>query len=105
MDTSKRSILKSITWRIVGIVILGLIAYEMTKDVKAMTGITLVFNVVRFVLYYGHERLWERIKWGRMRHPLAHLPVRADLTLQDYQIIEAFLEEQKYSAREPEYQI
>lgn len=105
MDTPKRSWVKSITWRIVGIIILGLIAYWLTKDWKAMTGITLIFNFVRLILYYGHERIWERIAWGRLHHPLEHLPVRSNLSEQDYRIIQEFLEKQEYSSDQPEYQI
>jgi len=68
MDTKKRSWAKSIIWRVIGIVLLGVIAYLITGDWKEMTSITVVFHSIRVVMYYYHERLWERISWGRSKH-------------------------------------
>jgi uncharacterized membrane protein len=83
MDTRKRSWAKSLTWRILGIVLLGLITYMITKDWKEMAVITVVFHGIRVVLYYAHERIWEKIDWGRVKHPLASLPVDRELTPED----------------------
>lgn len=66
-DTHLRSWTKSITWRIIGIVILGVLAWLVTGNWGQTTVITLTFHVIRFVLYYFHERAWERIGWGRKR--------------------------------------
>ncbi len=56
--------MKSLSWRIVGIVLLGAIAYAITGDYKEMTVITVLFHGIRFFMYYIHERIWERINWG-----------------------------------------
>jgi uncharacterized membrane protein len=66
MDSKKRSWMKSITWRIVGIIVLGIISYFATSNIKEMTQITLVFNGIRLNLYYYHERIWNRIEYGRI---------------------------------------
>ncbi|MCK4304235.1 MAG: DUF2061 domain-containing protein [Candidatus Eisenbacteria sp.] len=87
MDTKKRSWGKSITWRVFGIVLLGLISYLITHDWKDMATITVVFHSIRLILYYFHERIWERISWGKLKHPLAELPVTQQLTPDDLQII------------------
>jgi uncharacterized membrane protein len=29
------------------------------------TLITIAFHTIRLVLYYYHERVWERVRWGR----------------------------------------
>ena len=63
-DTKLRSWTKSITWRITGIVILGAITYLVTGNWEATTVIALTFLRIRLFLYYYHERLWEKIKWG-----------------------------------------
>jgi len=65
MDTWKRSWAKSITWRILGIILLFAIAWVLTGDIAQTTTITVVFHGIRVVLYVFHERAWERIKWGR----------------------------------------
>lgn len=105
MDTKKRSWIKSVTWRIVGVVILGAITYLVTWDWGKTTGITAIFHGVRLVLYYWHERLWERIDWGKVRHPLSHLPMREGLTADDVREIAKLLEEKAFVVGPPEYEI
>ena len=75
--------MKSITWRILGIVLLGAISYAITRDWKEMAIITVIFHGIRVVLYYFHERVWGRISWGKIQHPLAVLPVDRELTPED----------------------
>jgi len=87
MDTKRRSWVKSLTWRLLGIALLGLISFLITRDLKQMTVITALFHGIRLVLYYYHERLWERISWGRLKHPLAELPVNKKLTPEDLEIV------------------
>ena len=78
---------KSITWRVIGIVLLGVIAYAITGDLAQMTVITILFHGIRLVLYYYHERVWERTSWGKIKHPLADLPVNDELTPEDMQMV------------------
>ena len=87
MDTKKRSWAKSITWRVVGIILLGLITYLITRNWKAMTTITVLFHCIRVILYYYHERIWGRISWGKLKHPLAELPVTRNLTPADLELV------------------
>jgi uncharacterized membrane protein len=101
MDTRARSWAKSFTWRIVGVVILGGITYSMTQSWQQTGAITVLFHAIRVVLYYWHERLWEKVAWGQLTHPLASLPVKSDLAPEDYQVIRQLLDEHRYSAEEP----
>lgn len=64
-DTNGRSWAKSITWRVIGIIILGGLAWLFTHDWQETTLITVTFHTIRLVLYYFHERVWEKIRWGR----------------------------------------
>jgi len=85
--------------------VLGAVCYAITSDWKMMTGITVLFHSIRMILYYWHERLWERVSWGKLNHPLARFCVKEDLTPEDYEAIRTFLEEQQYLGKPPEYQI
>jgi len=97
MDTKLRSWVKSIVWRIIGIVLLGGIAYLVTGNWKEMTVITILFHGIRLVLYYFHERIWEQhISWGKIKHPLACLPVQRKLTPEDHKTIEEKLRDLGY---------
>jgi uncharacterized membrane protein len=87
MDTKKRSLLKSLTWRAIGILILSVIAFSITNDWKEMTGITLLFHSIRFVLYYLHERIWEHITWGKLRGALCAIPVKRKLDEKELEMV------------------
>ena len=87
MDTKKRSWAKSIIWRVIGIILLGAISYLITGNWKEMTSITVLFHGIRVIMYYYHERLWERVSWGRLQHPLAELLVKSELTPEDIEVI------------------
>ena len=66
VESKKRSLTKSLVWRIIGLFILGALTYFITGDLIATTTISLSFHGIRFVLYYYHERIWENIEWGRV---------------------------------------
>jgi len=66
METHLRSWTKSISWRVLGIIILIVISYGFTRDLKQTTWITLIFHSIRLVLYYFHERMWNKISWGKI---------------------------------------
>jgi len=64
MISKKRSLAKSLTWRVIAIVSTLLIGYAMTGSWAFALSLTLVSNVINFVLYYMHERIWLKVKWG-----------------------------------------
>ncbi len=55
-ESHTRTIIKSITWRIVA-----------TAVTAAFTGISgaIIINIWMTVAYYIHERAWVRINWGK----------------------------------------
>jgi uncharacterized membrane protein len=65
MDTRMRSICKAVTFRITSIIVLLIVSYAVTGSVRKMAGITVIFQVIIAVLYYLHERVWNRIFWGK----------------------------------------
>lgn len=64
-ETKIRSFLKSIIWRIIATIngILG--AYLFTHNILESVKIGIFANFTGFILYYLHERFWNKIKWGR----------------------------------------
>jgi len=96
LETRTRAWIKSFVWRILGIFVLGIIAWLVTHSWKEMTTITIIFHGVRVILYYFHERVWDRIHWGRIKHPLSSLPVNKELTPGDLKIIQNQLKELGY---------
>lgn len=65
IDTAKRSLVKTISWRVTGSGATFGISYLISGNVAVagtIAGIQLVANTV---LYFIHERIWNRISWGR----------------------------------------
>ena len=95
-ETHSRAWIKSIVWRILGVLILGGISLIITRSWKEMSLITIVFHSIRIILYYFHERVWERIRWGRIMHPLSVLPVNKELEPEDLKLIKKQLKDLGY---------
>ena len=64
MESHKRSLAKVISWRPVGIVFWPTISYIITGSWIETGLLTSAFIFMTF-MYYFHERIWDRIKWGR----------------------------------------
>jgi len=64
MESHKRSLAKVISWRAVGIVFWPTISYIITGSWIETGLLTSAFIFMTF-MYYFHERIWDRIKWGR----------------------------------------
>jgi len=41
-----------------------ILSYIWFGDVWASVGLGISANAIKFFAYYGHERLWNRLKWG-----------------------------------------
>jgi uncharacterized membrane protein len=64
MESRKRSIVKSISWRMLGIVVLATVTWFMTLSLEITTAVTALFHIINVILYYFHERIWHGIEWG-----------------------------------------
>ena len=65
-DVSKsRHLAKAVTWRIIASITTAIIAYGFGLPPKAVGGVFIADLIIKFVLYYAHERLWyNHIKFG-----------------------------------------
>tara|TARA_Y100000768_G_C23944761_1_gene666999 strand:- start:603 stop:1040 length:438 start_codon:yes stop_codon:yes gene_type:complete len=61
-----RSLLKSITWRIIASLDTFLLSYLITNRFDWATSIAIFEIITKAIIYYFHERLWNKIKWGRV---------------------------------------
>jgi uncharacterized membrane protein len=72
-DTKLRSIIKGISWRIIGTIDTFLLAYLFLGEVKLAGPIALTEVATKILLYFFHERLWNMSDWGRSRDHVSHL--------------------------------
>ena len=66
MDTHKRSLMKSIVWRLVSLIIVFTVSLLVTKSLAMATSISVVDTAIKMICYYFHERIWAKINWGRV---------------------------------------
>lgn len=59
-DSATKSILKTISWRVVGTIDTILIAYFLTGEVSVAFSIGSVEVFTKMLLYYLHERFWNK---------------------------------------------
>ena len=64
-ENIKRSIVKTISWRVVGTLATVTISYLVTGTLALAFSIGGIELVSKMVLYFFHERTWNSIKWGK----------------------------------------
>ena len=60
-----RSVLKSLSWRLVGTMDTILISWLITGKVSLALSIGVVELFTKMILYFFHERIWNAVKWGK----------------------------------------
>ena len=63
-DLVSRSVVKAVTYRVVIMIMDLATIYFFTRTAKIALGFVIVSNLYTTIAYFGHERLWARIKWG-----------------------------------------
>lgn len=64
-ETHFRSVLKTISWRILGTLDTFAISWFLTGQVSIAGSIAGLEIVTKIAWYYFHERLWAATSWGR----------------------------------------
>ena len=63
-QTQKRIIIKSLSYRLIGILINFCITFFLTKNTKIAIKASIVIEIIQTFAYYGWENLWNKIEWG-----------------------------------------
>jgi len=62
---TKRSLVKAITFRSVILCSDAVVVFLITHRWDQTIGLVIATNVASSTLYFIHERVWNRIQWGR----------------------------------------
>ena len=68
-DRPWRSLAKAVSWRLTGTMDTIVVSFFVTGKLELALSIGLVEIVTKMGLYFLHERLWERIRFGRATLP------------------------------------
>ena len=63
--SKRRSLFKTLTWRMLGTIDTMVISYFFTGSLKLAAAIGSFEVVSKMILYYFHERAWEKVSWGK----------------------------------------
>ena len=67
-ETLKRSLVKTFTYRVIILILDFTTIYLFTGKLKVALGFTIVSNIYTTVTYFFHERIWDKVKWGKVRY-------------------------------------
>ena len=61
----RRSFAKAVSWRITGSIDTFLLTWLVTGNAVIAGTVSAIEVFTKIFLFYGHERIWERISWGK----------------------------------------
>ncbi len=65
MDTHLRSVVKAISFRIIASLITVILVLIFTGNLALAGAIGILDLILKLIIYYLHERVWDKIVWGR----------------------------------------
>lgn len=66
-ESHLRSVLKAVSYRIVGTLTTWLIAWIVTGDLQMALAVGALEPLAKMVIYYLHERAWQQVPRGTVR--------------------------------------
>jgi uncharacterized membrane protein len=66
-DKPYRSLIKAVSWRATGTIDTIVVSYLVTSKVKLAITIGCVEVFTKIMLYYFHERTWNKMSFGRIK--------------------------------------
>lgn len=69
MESHYRSVVKAVTWRAGGTVVTCLVAWIVTGRPTLSLSIGLLDSAIKIGAFYVHERLWNRVHFGKLEPP------------------------------------
>ena len=65
-ETLRRSVVKTVSYRVVILILDFASIYIFTRQIKVALSFMIVSNIYTTLVYFFHERIWDKIKWGKI---------------------------------------
>ena len=95
-ETRTRTVFKAVSWRVLATLTTMTIVYLFTREEAITLGVGMSDVLAKIAFYYAHERVWQKVAWGKRKHPLADIPVTRELDPADRDKIEEQLKNLGY---------
>ncbi len=66
-STYRRSFIKGAVWELISFVITFFAVYIVFGDFKTSLGFSLGLTIIKAFIFFVHERLWKKVKWGKIK--------------------------------------
>ena len=83
LESHRRSVVKSLSYRVIAAAITTCIAWAITGNIKFGAAIGLTDTFVKILVYYFHERLWNRLSFGRKLTTTEQIAVSTEVEAQN----------------------
>ena len=67
MENKWRSLVKTLSWRVVATFITAVSTWIVTENYSYAAVVGVTDSLVKLFAYYSHERIWNRIPLGRLK--------------------------------------
>jgi len=71
MESKKRSIIKTMIWRSIGLTNGIVVTFLFLGEFSKSLGIAITANTTGLILYYIHERIWNKVKWEKQQKTIS----------------------------------
>jgi uncharacterized membrane protein len=68
-ESRRRSMVKALSWRVLAAIITACVALAMTGQLAFAAKIGALDTTVKLLIYFLHERIWNKINYGRVPAP------------------------------------
>ncbi len=65
MDTHLRSFTKGMSWRVIATFVTTVVVWFISGEVSMALFAGLSDSLIKIGLFWGHERIWQTVAWGR----------------------------------------
>jgi adenylylsulfate kinase len=66
-STPERSFIKGICWEIISFLLTLLVVFLLYGNILVSLKITVILTAIKIPIYFIHERIWKKIKWGKIK--------------------------------------
>jgi len=66
VSSYERSFLKGFSWELISFLIVAGAIYIFYGNLKSSLILSFVLTLIKIPFYFLHERIWKKIKWGKI---------------------------------------
>lgn len=65
METHLRSVVKGLSWRVIATLVTTIVVWFISGEISMALVAGAIDSLLKVGLFWGHERLWQTVNWGR----------------------------------------